>query len=676
MPISETDLSAFTNPPLLEAQNASLERGERIATLDLTDVTGKAGLDVAGSLTAARVTLTIEGASTLELDIFDPGWEIEQSGLLDKDQNGRLDTVAMTLDSLRWRLAKAARSDGETLTLTFEDEVWALLRAHRTHIASSRGSMTRAQFIERMVREIRLRKVPYYAPERGRKQPVEKPDLPNARPARDSTGFDKGARFTIKGNTASPQQMREVATAMTVADQLDVPQDGIVRLAMLVAGIGESSFIAQMNQGGSPYGGVFQANIRGGVFKLNDTQGMARCFLKGGKGFQAGGAIAAHRSNPGWSPGEIALNVEGSTSNFPSYAAGVHFYQQHHDEAVKIASLWNGGGAGSSSTHEAVRVKAYRFTRGLPGQPENSAQCATRLADEVAWRFFVSGGLVYFVDDPYLLSRKALLSLTGPDAPGLMARPSYEWDHRKKAANVTLSVAANAWQVPPGDVVVCHDMGPVTGRWIVETFEFDLLNPLAATITLVQPVKPKPEPAPDVFTVTVDSKGNTVHDDGIDSPGAPSNNKSVGGYVFPMGKGLTWGRTDMGVDFGGKGAIYAIGKAKLTRVASQGSGTGWPGAGGGRTGAMIVYELLEGSRKNKHVYLAENVDPVAGLHVGQQLEAGQVYAHARGAYPFLEIGWSDAIGQPLAHTYYTEGMQTREGKDFRAFLQRLQAGSR
>src|SRR3954451_11675816 len=126
MTISEADLAAFTNPPLLEAQNASLERDERIATLDLTDVAGKAKLDVAGSLTRANVTLTIEGASTLELDIFDPDWEIESSGLLDKDSNGRLDSVAMTLDSLKWRLARAERNDGETLTLTFEDEVWAL----------------------------------------------------------------------------------------------------------------------------------------------------------------------------------------------------------------------------------------------------------------------------------------------------------------------------------------------------------------------------------------------------------------------------------------------------------------------------------------------------------------------------------------------------------------------
>lgn len=153
------------------------------------------------------------------------------------------------------------------------------------------------------------------------------------------------------------------------------------------------------------------------------------------------------------------------------------------------------------------------------------------------------------------------------------------------------------------------------------------------------------------------------------------------GYVHPMGSGLTEGRIDMGFDWSGKGDIMAIGRAKVTRVAVQGSGTGWPGAGdGGRgnRGAMIVYQLLDGPRKDKFVYLAENIDPVANLAVGDTLEAGQVYAHARGAFPWLEIGWAaDGAGRTLAAatTGYTEGQQTVAGKDFQSMLGNLKKGT-
>jgi hypothetical protein len=487
----------FKDPPLLVAQQANLSHNERIDTLSLQSLAKSAPgkrkpkLDIGGSLVSAQVTLTIEGASSLEIGIHDPDWELERSGLLDRDANGRLDSVAMAIDSLRFRLAKAARNDDTTLELTFEDEVWALLRAHRSHLATSRNAMTRAQFIEKMVGEVKLRDLVYYAPEKGKKQPTAHPDFQNVAPSGGTTGFDKGARFKIKGLTADPQQMREVATALGVADQEDVPQEGVVQLALLCAGIGESGFRDIPNAAGSPYGGVFQALKTRGM----STEEQARAFLKGGQGFQAGGAIAAHRANPSWSPGDIATHVEASGQ--PG-----SFYQAHHDEAAKIAAQWNGGDGGAS-THEAVRVKSYRFTRGLPGQTENTVQAATRLADDVAWRFYAIGAVVYFVSDYYLIAQAADLVFDGFDADGLLSRPAYEWDHRKLVAECELDVSANAWGVLPGSCVDLDNMGPVDGRWIVQEFTFDLFNATGAHVTLVKPTKPKKEPAPELFTVAV-----------------------------------------------------------------------------------------------------------------------------------------------------------------------------
>jgi CHAP domain len=513
---------------ILRAQQENLSHNERLDTLTLRALKRNVpSLDVANSLVSATVSLTITGASQLTIGIHDPKGRLERSGFFDRDDNGRLDSISMMLDGLRFRLVKTAR-DGTTYSLTFEDEVWALLRAHRKHISSSRNALTRAQFIERMVREVKLRDIPYYAPEKGRKQPVKAPDFPDTKPSGGSSGFDQGTKFTIAGSRADPQQMREVATAMGVADQEDVAQESIVRLAMLVAGIGESGFRNIPNAGGSPYGGVFQALKT----RHMSTEEQARAFLKGGQGFQAGGAIAAHRSNPGWSPGTIAYHVEGDRSNFGSDAAAEHFYQQHHDEAAKIASLWNGGDGGAS-THEAVRVKSYRFTRGQPGQTENTVQCATRLADEVKWRFFSVGGIVYFTSDYELISHAADLVFDGFDAPGLLALPSYEWDHRKLYGECTLTVSANAWGVRPGSVVKLQSMGSIDGAWIVETFDFDLFNSKVATVTLVKPTKPAKEPAPELFTVAV-------------GDGAPGGGSSGGGGSGGAADAVAWARGRIG----------------------------------------------------------------------------------------------------------------------------------
>jgi hypothetical protein len=160
------------------------------------------------------------------------------------------------------------------------------------------------------------------------------------------------------------------------------------------------------------------------------------------------------------------------------------------------------------------------------------------------------------------------------------------------------------------------------------------------------------------------------------SRGGRTQRRAGGGYVYPV-PGFTFAGVDEGVDFSGAGNIGVIGNAKFLRVAGQHSGTGWPGAGDGghgNNGAMITYQLLDGPRKGRIVYTAENIDPLRGLHSGVTLGAGAAFAHARGAFPYLETGWSDAHGTPLAHGHYVNHQPTPEGQDFWAFLQGLAKG--
>jgi murein DD-endopeptidase MepM/ murein hydrolase activator NlpD len=104
------------------------------------------------------------------------------------------------------------------------------------------------------------------------------------------------------------------------------------------------------------------------------------------------------------------------------------------------------------------------------------------------------------------------------------------------------------------------------------------------------------------------------------------------GYVNPLsGASVKPERIDMGVDYAGSGTLVAIGTARLTYVAT--SGTGWPGA-------FIEYRLLGGPDAGRYVYYAEGVIPAPRLQVGQTVAAGQVIASIIPDYETgIEVGW-------------------------------------
>lgn len=561
---------------LLTAQEAALSHDDRIDTLGLDPIRkGIPTLPVARSIIGARVSLTIEGAATLTLRIHDPKWVIERSELLQVGVDGRLTAIRVTVDALAFRLVKVSRVEPTVLELTFEDEVVALLRRHNKPLAASRNSMTRAQFIESLIREVKARDIPFFAPEKGRKPPTALPDYPNSRPAGGQTGFDDGTKLKIKGVVADAQQMRELATILTVADQEDAK--GRARIAEVVAAIGESSVRAIPNAAGSGYEGVFQADPE--KIPRRDTALQARYFLLGGRGFQAGGAIKAARDNPDWSPGEIALNVEGSRSNFPTYAQGIDFYERHRKEADAIIAAWGGGTGGQDSS--VLRVKSYQFTRGQGGKRETSWDAMTRLAEEVQWRVFAMGGIVWFVSDDFLISKPASLVIEDIDDEGLLQPPVYDWDEGKTVQTVELTAAASRWGVHPGSVVALRDMGPVTGRWIVQTVDIDLLNATDVGITMVKPLPPKKEPSAEIVSQQKKKDSKTsggVPASGTDKLSYPlaTHGQDLGGVAAHRSR--AWGnwQSDNAVDIGCPlgTAVFAVDHGTIERLGGQWDGTG------------------------------------------------------------------------------------------------------
>ena len=136
-------------------------------------------------------------------------------------------------------------------------------------------------------------------------------------------------------------------------------------------------------------------------------------------------------------------------------------------------------------------------------------------------------------------------------------------------------------------------------------------------------------------------------------------------YVNPF-TDPAWGpsRTDMGVDWipNKPLPVLAVGNADILGVDRHAP---WPG------GKFIYYQLLDGSHAGDIIYVAEHLSQM--INAGTHVRAGQKIAQALPGYPYIEMGWADQYGSPIAYPCYKEGSQTRSGKRMARFLQSLGA---
>jgi hypothetical protein len=137
------------------------------------------------AITDGSIESTIDGASTLTLVVAD--W---YEGLL----HSKLITGACTLtfDGESFTLVKIARAQGDSMTLTFEDTAVNLLRQYKGPLKANRKNTTRAQFVRKMVKEVKQARIPFKCPEVNKKQPIagtKSAKVATTRPARDSRGL-------------------------------------------------------------------------------------------------------------------------------------------------------------------------------------------------------------------------------------------------------------------------------------------------------------------------------------------------------------------------------------------------------------------------------------------------------------------------------------------------------
>lgn len=430
---------------------------------------------------------TMEAAPTVAITIDDPQNRLMESQILVRPAARAvgdpqawalrpIDIVvpANGLDVVH-RLQQAQRQ-GDRVVLNFEHRGVAYMREHDWAISASRAHLTRALFVRRQVLEVGRRataphRLNFWAPDLRIAQPIARQttadtltskaeDDRNVAGILDQADQLKGA--TVMGKRADAEQRRNLANILAIAQAEKAGPKAT--LAMVCAAISESGVKAIMNRGGSGYGGVFQGDVtaRYRYFKVGDTEAMARYFLRGGKGFQGGGAIALAKAHKDWSPGRIALEVEGSLSNFGGdVAKGERFYNRYKHEAQRI--ILAGGQGGSAATGLASYTKPYRFIR---KKGENGWDNTAAIAAEVQWRRFITGDTFIYAYDDALLQLPAQMALS-TNHPAVVSW-DFDLDYRKTVRSVSLELAATegvdlVWGLP----FALDDAGAATGKYLV-----------------------------------------------------------------------------------------------------------------------------------------------------------------------------------------------------------------
>ena len=524
--------------------------------------------DLAAAIQEITVETQTAGSSLLQVTLVDPGWLIQRNGFLDVDADGLLPAIEVNFpegSDLWWRLAMVEASNDlndANLTLTFQDRIVAYLHDHWGSKGVAPGTTTRAQFIKQLVDEVGrgggVTPISFVCPALGVGVKPSRGGSPTsgtltaqsaaaaqgaAAKVNKSRGLGAGAAITVKGQTPSMAQLDEINTLLSVAQQLNAgtaATEALVFAAIAESGVGADSGAFVPNSAG--YYGVLQGSSKTWP-DPRDTAGMATAFLRGGKGFQSGGAIALARGGQVDTPGgntatqagisdpiEIAVRVE-VPSVWPVNAyAQEAGYSNFLPEAKKIVSQ---GGGSTASAGPGV-LDASQLSRGTVDNPgEDSWECMQRLASDVNWSLFTVGGTLYYIDGPDLAAQKPALYLklssdgtqwsatdpaTGTIVNNVITNMSAVFDNtayqsaqtRKKKGKIQRATRIRKPQTPSqakfnmicgvldfaaGDVFVFQDSGVLTGRWIVEDTTRNAFADTFTQFTLGPPTAPLPDPA-------------------------------------------------------------------------------------------------------------------------------------------------------------------------------------
>jgi hypothetical protein len=457
--------------------------------------------ELSEAVTAIEHIADLKGSSQLKVTLQDPSWSILDSGIFDTDENSKLDPIDMTFPAnseYRWMLMQVGPSSDHTITLTFLNYyAWRLMRTIK-RVKSKRGSVTRAQFLQSLASEIPG--LNFYSNQLGTDQPVATNKA--LKKANSKKGKAKGlinqtvtlTQFDGSSATLTTAQKENAAAVMQTIDTFKSPPQAAV-VACLCACIVEGPMFSNPDGGTGSSKGILQYTDQHSI-DPTDISAVVHDFMTDGAASAALGigAIGLAKANPSWSPGRIAQACQGS-----AYADR---YEQVTTSANTILSDFGGTGA-SGSVEE---IQAYYFQVGGSSNPhETYWHAMQRLAGQVNWALLLDGNNLYYDSQMTLIQQQVSAEVGRDDA--FVGDWNYTWDVRHIATQVSLDVVMLPFSFFAGQAFQLDNFGTATsgstatpkrpGVWLISEVDQDLQS-LTATLTMVQPSKPKREPAPDI----------------------------------------------------------------------------------------------------------------------------------------------------------------------------------
>jgi NlpC/P60 family len=540
------------------------------------------GIDVVSAITDAVLDRTIDGASTLTVSVDDTDdRKIQTSG----DLGRRVD---VNLDGLWWTLA-AVKKAGRKIDLVFEEREVSLLRRYNKPKFADRSKITRAQFVLQMIKEVREVHLKWVIPELKIKQEISDTSShdmlvgPDGKPL-SGYSYDSGTskkerhqgihtktKLYVRGVRATPEQIKNASIILNVGSDMKVKPK--LKICSIMTAIAESNIrnlsAAQSDPGSR---GVFQQRKDSGWPASGDVATDAKAFFRS--------AIVLNRDNPDVSYGTLCQMVQ--------HSAYPHGYDPYVNEAGAFVEAFDGSpnAAQQASDQSAAQAnsKANMYVRGTlkaaPGmrgafvlQPENSWNCMQRLASEVNWRAFVVSGTVYFISEQWLFKSKPFMVIS-EDTPGI-DWIDYDYDEGKPKTTCEVTAHMSRWSCPPGSAIQIEDMGPINGKWLVQSVSRSLYN-AKGTIILEKPLPKLPEPValgsiPSGFSGVPASGGN--NDYGTSLKDGNKTQKLVVSFAqSQLGVPYVWGAEQVGIAFDCSGltqAAYNTAGISIPRVAQS-----------------------------------------------------------------------------------------------------------
>lgn len=596
----------------------------------------------------ANLSRTIDGASTLTVDLVDDKREILRSGKVARG-------LDVQIDGLWFRLVNPKKT-GKNLALVFEDRIVNILRTYSKKMGPiSRSQISRAEFVVKMLDEVQEFQIPYFIPQLTDVQPVGKNANLNqyTPPSQSLGGVAPGSGYTTGGNLfgANPisgnlfaqnstQHLTSQSAPMSdqqikVANQ--ILETGVrlnarrkVLVVAIMTAIQESNLknIILKADPGSPV-------KRAGVFRQDPRYWPAsRDVVKDATAFYSR-AIGYDRGDPAMARYLLAERVQNSGQPL--------LYAQRNIEADRIVTAFGvvggdneGIAAGDIGGTQLAGGHDYFYYRGKPPAgakgwgKEDTWTCIQRLAGDVQWRGFMVGNELYFLTEEYLF-RSAAAAVVTEDTPGI-DYIDFDADENKAYATVEIGCWMKRWAAPPGTVIYLKDMGPVNGRYLVTDVNRSLFRE-QGTITCKKPMSTLPEPP----------LGNLQSQNTFTS--LPIVGSGTGPLVakgfLPSGAKYVQRRVDQGRDFETDpgGPIIAPGAGKVVGIGINplGFGTSYP----------IVY-FSSGPFQGKTMYighclssLPKYADFVAGQELAITGTTGQELWNGNASVPgWAEIGYA------------------------------------